>query len=296
MKGIRWRLPAVFIATGVGDDLRHSRNASVGRAFPPHGGAWSAVIFTPPSMRAISPMRPSRSSTATADVVLPSRVFLGDGPLPVGLRRHLRQMGDAQHLALLPSCLSRRPTISATRPPMPTSTSSKISVPAPCLAGDDLDGQADARQLAARGNLGQRPQGLAGICADAELDAFQRRPGGAVRPVSRARPRTGRPAMASSCMPAVTALPRAPWPPCAQPCRQLLRLLAIGLPRLRSRSARASGSAAQDQFDRGAHPVSAAVRAVPRAPTRCLRAICVTASMRLSSSARRAGSSSSRSW
>ena len=49
-------------------------------------------------------------------------------PLPVGRRRHLRQMGDAHDLMAAPKRFSIRPTISATRPPIPASTSSNTSV------------------------------------------------------------------------------------------------------------------------------------------------------------------------
>ena len=46
----------------------------------------------------------------------------------VGAGRHLRQVGDGQHLAVLAQLLHERPTVSATAPPTPASTSSKISV------------------------------------------------------------------------------------------------------------------------------------------------------------------------
>ena len=60
--------------------------------------------------------------------------------------------------------LSLRPTTSATRPPMPASTSSNTSVlPGVVQAGHGVQGQQDARQLAAGGDPRQRPQLLAGV-------------------------------------------------------------------------------------------------------------------------------------
>ena len=76
-----------------------------------------------------------------------------------------------------------RPTTSATRPPMPASTSSKISPGADALGGRSvgvaeavprrrgqrLDREHDARQLAAGDDARQRPQLLARVGRDEEL-------------------------------------------------------------------------------------------------------------------------------
>ncbi len=51
---------------------------------------------------------------------------LADAQVLVALGGDLRQMRDAQYLASLPSARSSPPTISATAPPMPASTSSNI--------------------------------------------------------------------------------------------------------------------------------------------------------------------------
>ena len=56
------------------------------------------MIFTPPSIRAISSTRSSLSSTATRGEHLAVRRALGDLPLLVGRGRDLRQVGDAHHL------------------------------------------------------------------------------------------------------------------------------------------------------------------------------------------------------
>ena len=81
----------------------------------------------------------------------------------VAARGDLRQVRDAQHLeplARAPAAVA--PTTSATRPPMPASTSSKISVLPGASAGRQrLQRQHDARQLAARDDARERPQVLA---------------------------------------------------------------------------------------------------------------------------------------
>ena len=104
---------------------------------------------------------------------------LGDHQMVVGAGGHLRQMRDRQHLIVGPGCFIRRPTVSATAPPTPESTSSKISVPAPGraqLAGGDGDRQRDARQLAARRPPcpGPRRAGMAGDENSADFRAAGR--------------------------------------------------------------------------------------------------------------------------
>jgi hypothetical protein len=53
-------------------------------------------------MRAISSTRAAWSSTVTRVRVVARYGFLGNRPLPVGLRRHLGQVGHAQYLSLPP--------------------------------------------------------------------------------------------------------------------------------------------------------------------------------------------------
>ena len=67
-----------------------------------------------------------------------------------------------------------RPTVSATAPPTPASTSSKISVCAVAeFAGGDGDRQRDARELAARGDLADGPRRAAGMAGDQERERLQ---------------------------------------------------------------------------------------------------------------------------
>ena len=91
----------------------------------------------------------------------------------MALRGHLRQVGDAQHLAAR-----------AQRPQLPAddfghgATDAGIDFvehhAAPFVGhAGHLHGQRQARQFAARGHLGQRAQRLARIGGDAELDLVQ---------------------------------------------------------------------------------------------------------------------------
>ena len=113
--------------------------------------------------------------------------------------------------ARAPSCFISRPTVSATAPPMPASTSSKISVPAPssrvaaARLRDDRDRERDARQLAARGHLGERPRRAAGVAGDAGTRPT-RAPNdcGAVAAAASATSKRP-PAMPSCCIACVTA-------------------------------------------------------------------------------------------
>ena len=71
---------------------------------------------------------------------------------------------------------SLRPTTSATRPPIPASTSSKTRVmPRRVEARHRLQGQHDARQLAPGGDAGQGPQLLAGVGREQELRPLEAR-------------------------------------------------------------------------------------------------------------------------
>ena len=153
-----------------------------------------SVIFTPPSIRASLLHALGAIQRLHLAAHLAGDLGLADLPLLVGRGGHLRQVGDAHDLVAAARAASAcRPTISATRPPMPASTSSNTSVgtSATC-GGDGLDRQADARQLAAGGHLGQRPQRRARVRGDQELDLLRARRRCPSRSAS-ARPRSARP-------------------------------------------------------------------------------------------------------
>ena len=109
-----------------------------------------------------------------------------------------------------PSARSLRPTTSATRPPMPASTSSKIrpgrrrarrpiggvAEPVPRRRGQRLDGEHDARQLAAGHDPRQRAEVLAGVWRHEELRRVD-----AARGPGRLRHRRRRSAPRSACAP-----------------------------------------------------------------------------------------------
>ena len=86
-----------------------------------------AVISAPPSMRASSSTRALRSSSAMRLTTPRSESSLLTRML-VRLRCHLRQVRDAQHLAVVAEPAHQRADASATAPPTPASASSKISV------------------------------------------------------------------------------------------------------------------------------------------------------------------------
>lgn len=116
----------------------------------------SLVISIPPSMRAISSRRVAAQrehAVGRADAVAG---FLHLEVL-VALRRHLRQMGHAQHLArgaqgaqLLPDHLGHRAADTGIHL---VEDQGRHVVQA---EGRHLDGQADARELATRRHLAQR--------------------------------------------------------------------------------------------------------------------------------------------
>ena len=67
-----------------------------------------------------------------------------------------------------------RPTVAATAPPMPTSTSSNTSVEQLADFGQhDLNRETKTRQLAARRDARHRTQRLLGVRGDLQLDAFE---------------------------------------------------------------------------------------------------------------------------
>ena len=265
------------------------------RAFPRRAGAWSSVIFTPPSMRAISSTRAPASSGSTLDVTCPPLRLLCSpascwSPCAATCGRWVTHSTWRVSPSLRQLC-GRRSRRRA--PPMPTSTSSKISVGTPATpAGDHLDRQADARQLAARGHLGQRPRRQAGMRWRPET----RRPPGrarAARPAASARLRSGRrpwPAPAS---------PRSPRCPASRPPCCGARRVSSPRPGMRSRAATSLLAARRG---RRRQPSSAeprlellpAARASPPARTRYLRASACMASMQAARArAGAAGSSSS---
>jgi hypothetical protein len=92
----------------------------------------------------------------------------------LALARDLRQVRHAQHLALAAICASLRPTISATPPPMPASTSSNTSVgtddaPAPTTSSArPIRDSSPPEAIFASG-----PKGWPGIQLHLELDAIE---------------------------------------------------------------------------------------------------------------------------
>ncbi len=97
-----------------------------------------------------------------AGIALVSRFTDIEVVMPLG--GNLRLVGHTKHLTFITQAAQ---TISATPPPTPASTSSKISVGIPPLARcDHLNRQTDARKLATGGDLVERTLRLAGIGAD----------------------------------------------------------------------------------------------------------------------------------
>ena len=132
--------------------------------------------FAPLSIRATSSMRSAGSSLRIGGLRPPLLSRLFHQEVLVGKRCNLRQMRHAEHL-LRPAqvAFSFCPTASAARPPMPISISSKTSVrgssvlrfPFPARAAPSstltFSASRHAAHLAARGDLIQRLQRLAGI-------------------------------------------------------------------------------------------------------------------------------------
>ena len=102
-----------------------------------------------------------------------------------------------------PSPCSSLPTVAATVPPMPASTSSKISVGTVVdFARHDGDRQREARQLAARRDPRERAERLLRVARDAKLDLLLPEAAGTASGSSATSKRP--PAIASSCIVAVT--------------------------------------------------------------------------------------------
>ena len=86
------------------------------------------VMVTPPSIRAISSMRCASSSTSMVECVAPSLVVLDTRQWCAPCAATCGKCVTHSTWRFCPICASKRPTTSATAPPMPESTSSKISV------------------------------------------------------------------------------------------------------------------------------------------------------------------------
>ena len=97
--------------------------------------AWARAASLPgwpESMRESSVTRSSPATAVAPVTVRPRASRLDDADLRVGLRGHLGQVGDDQHLAVrAPPRAAPRPRASAAAPPTPASTSSKTIVCGP---------------------------------------------------------------------------------------------------------------------------------------------------------------------
>ena len=134
----------------------------------------SSVISAPASMRAISSRR---RSAATSVMLVATRLpraqrILGDHIVPVGARRDLRRMGHGDHLHL----------VGEPREPLPDRVRDRAADPGvdlvehqrrrrAAIRQHDLEREQEARELAAGGDLHQRPRPRARIGLDPEFDA-----------------------------------------------------------------------------------------------------------------------------
>ena len=147
-----------------------------------------------------------------------------------------------------------RPTGSADRPPMPASTSSKTSVGVASAPREHaLDGQRDARQLAARRDPRQRPRRLARVGREQERRP-RRRPSRRGRRGARstANAASGKPSSTSASVTAGASRRRRPR---ARPCRAGGGRLRAAAPQplaVRARVAPARASEAAQPVDLGA--------------------------------------------
>jgi hypothetical protein len=158
----------------------------------------------PPSMRAIS------STRASASRVQPGLLtgLLADLPLPVGACGHLRQVRHAEDLSFGTQFAQQTADHFGD-----AAANTDIDLvedqrrDACRLTGHHLDGEADAREFAARSHLGQRPRFTSGQTGDAKLDLFK--PGG-ITPFDRQQTDSKRPpASANCCMTWLTSPPSA---------------------------------------------------------------------------------------
>ena len=133
-----------------------------------------SVIFTPPSIRASSSTRSRTLQRPHVAAHLAGDLGLAHLPLPVGRRRHLRQMGDAHDLMAAPKLLQhpahdlRHP---AADPGVHFVEHQRRHLRD--LGGDGLDRQAEPRQLTAGGDLGQRPDRRTRVRGGQELDSLE---------------------------------------------------------------------------------------------------------------------------
>ena len=114
-------------------------------------------------MRAISATRASPATGATALVVVAFARLLADDEVVVGARRDLRQVRDGEHLAACAELLHQPAHglgdgAADAGVDLVEDQRRRRSVRALQLAADDRDGERDARELAARGDLGERPR------------------------------------------------------------------------------------------------------------------------------------------
>ena len=132
------------------------------------------VRSTPPSMRAISSDPLGLVQGGDRRTGFAAAAFLVHEQVLVAWAATCGKWVTVRTWPRSPRRRSNCPTTSAVGPPMPTSTSSKTrGGDARGLCRDHLDRQADPRQFAARGDLGQPFQRLPGVGADQELHAFQ---------------------------------------------------------------------------------------------------------------------------
>jgi hypothetical protein len=122
----------------------------------------SSVTCRPPA--SARSRRPARARPAAPRSRWSSRPRpLLDPPVMLPRAATCGRMGDHQHLRPARQPASRRPTASAVAPPTPRSISSKIIVIPRRLGQADLERQQEPAELAARGDLVQRPRRRAGI-------------------------------------------------------------------------------------------------------------------------------------
>ena len=128
----------------------------------------AAPPASPPSIWASSTMRPSRSSCSISGHRPAVAFALGDPEMGIGVGGDLRQVGDAQDLV----APGERPQASADRVGAATADPRIDLVEdedgrGVRLGDDPLDGQGDARQLAAGRDARERPGRLAGVRGEA---------------------------------------------------------------------------------------------------------------------------------
>ena len=150
----------------------------------------ASVTVAPASMRAISSRRSAGASGTAATVARPRRTRLLDPPVMVGARRDLRRMGHDQHLDGLAE--PREALADRIRGGAADAAVDLVEHQArrrADLGQHDLERQHQAGELAAGGDLAERPRLLAGIGRDLERDPL----GALARPVGLGQRRSGGP-------------------------------------------------------------------------------------------------------